>query len=422
MLASKDRPLASIIIPTYNRAEMLRRTLETIADQRTPLEEIEVIVSDDGSSDDTADVVRSFEGRLKISYHFQEDLGYRAAAARNAGARLATAPLLIFLDTGTLAGPDLVRAHLNAQSAAPGGRGHVVGYVYGYNPWNPCPGLLDVLEECSPEVAVNRLGSQESFRDSRHSILADFEFDLTAMKVPWMHSWSLNFSISADDFWKAGGFDETYRTYGGEDLEFSYRVFLSKVPITFSREAWAIEWPHERDVEANDEENSRNAQIFIEKHRDPVVEIYCSMYPKGVFDPPIEYEYRDLCAWSERARDLDVTAELAEATRDVAGKPVTVAVFGCGGSVPPSWSNPATRYVLADFDATLAARAAADGRHASHHAIGLCTALPDKAADLVIISSRLRGLWDRWGKDLLAEAYRVGKTVRVPFLDDREGA
>src|SRR5579871_3703434 len=101
-------PGISVVIPTYNRREQLRRTLDSLVAQRFPAAGFEVVVADDGSSDGTGDMVRSFEDRLAVRYWFQEDLGFRAAAARNAGARLATAPILAFLDAGTIAGPDFV--------------------------------------------------------------------------------------------------------------------------------------------------------------------------------------------------------------------------------------------------------------------------------------------------------------------------
>jgi hypothetical protein len=85
----------------------------------------------------------------------------------------------------------------------------------------------------------------------------------------------------------------------------------------------------------------------------------------------------------------------------------SVVVFGFGGPVPASLP-PAT---LLDFDAALLARATADGRHAGHHAIGLRTPLAAKSADAVIITSRLRGLWPRYGKRITAEARRVGRRV-----------
>src|SRR5207248_10614595 len=123
----------------YNRSELLRRTLDSLVAQRFPDGGLEVVVSDDGSSDSTADVAREYAGRLRMRYHFQEDLGFRAGAARNAGARLASAPVLAFLDTGALANPNFARAHLAAHRR----RAAVVGYTHGFRPFGPSPSLDD---------------------------------------------------------------------------------------------------------------------------------------------------------------------------------------------------------------------------------------------------------------------------------------
>ncbi len=133
MPKSADIPQASVVIPTYNRRAELTKTLETLIEQDIDPRGFEVIVADDGSSDDTADVARSFAGRLRLKYYFHEDLGFRPGAARNAGASLAAAPILIFLDSGTLAGPwpgGRSRRRAHAESAA---RCAVMGYCYGYN-------------------------------------------------------------------------------------------------------------------------------------------------------------------------------------------------------------------------------------------------------------------------------------------------
>jgi cellulose synthase/poly-beta-1,6-N-acetylglucosamine synthase-like glycosyltransferase len=94
------RPSVSVIIPTYNRTELLRRTLDALTEQSISRDEFEVIVSDDGSTDNTSAVVQSFADRLDVRYCHQQDRGYRVAEARNAGARLASAPILVFLDSG----------------------------------------------------------------------------------------------------------------------------------------------------------------------------------------------------------------------------------------------------------------------------------------------------------------------------------
>jgi glycosyltransferase involved in cell wall biosynthesis len=81
-------PAISVVIPTYNRRDELRQTLETLTAQEFPAKEFEVIVADDGSSDDSAEVARSFDGPLQVKYVFQEDLGYRAGAAQAGRRRL----------------------------------------------------------------------------------------------------------------------------------------------------------------------------------------------------------------------------------------------------------------------------------------------------------------------------------------------
>jgi hypothetical protein len=83
----------SVVIATYNAADLLAETLGHLTRQTLPSTAFEVIVGDDGSSDGTEAVVRSFADRLQIKYYFQEDRGFRAGAARNGAARLAAAPM-----------------------------------------------------------------------------------------------------------------------------------------------------------------------------------------------------------------------------------------------------------------------------------------------------------------------------------------
>jgi glycosyltransferase involved in cell wall biosynthesis len=88
--------LFSIIVPTFNRAVLLARTIESIFAQR--FAEVEVIVVDDGSTDGTMDYLRSL-GR-QVSVFQQPNRG--AGAARNLGARNAKGKYLAFLDSDDL--------------------------------------------------------------------------------------------------------------------------------------------------------------------------------------------------------------------------------------------------------------------------------------------------------------------------------
>jgi len=410
---ARQAPRISVIVPTYNRCGMLRQTLESLAGQQFPSDEFEVIVADDGSSDDTAGMVRSFSGRLRLQYCFQEDQGYRVAAARNAGARLASSPILAFVDSGTLAGPDFVRGHLAAHAAGHGQRA-VVGYCYGYRPLDEMSWLTAALAEVEPAQVVRRYGDDPSFADFRHSEFARADGDLGRLAAPWFLFWTVNCSVTADVFWEAGGFDENYRSWGGEDTELGYRLFRRGVPFAVSRDAWTIELPHERHLNANFQSVGRNGRYFLKKHGEPMAEIAFGAF-KDKAPGRIETDCAALASLTREAADREVSAELEKAAQDIPAE-ATVAVFGCGAVLPPSLPP----CILMDFDAHLLAQALADGRHTGHHAIGLRTPLRTRSVDIVIITSRLSGLWDLWGERLLAEARRIGHQVRGP-LSGTEG-
>jgi glycosyltransferase involved in cell wall biosynthesis len=411
-----DESVVSVIIPTYNRAALLRRTLDSLTSQSVRAARFEVVVADDGSSDDTRSVVESYGRVLRIRYFYQPDEGFRAGAARNAGARLAAAPVLAFLDTGLLAGPDFIQAHAAAHSGSNAPRA-VAGYAYGFNRVEPFPWLGDLLDGLTAQQAVDQLGADPRFRDRRDQILEPVNFDTGRLAAPWWIFWSLNISVRATDFHAVGGFDEGFRGWGLEDVELGYRLAARGAQVVVSRQAWAVDVPHDRNMKSESESVLRNARYFLERHPEPVPEMLCARY---VWSPRMNFEEmcRELARWAAESRSRDVAAELAMALPRLpagSGDPEPrIAVFGCGAGVPPSWP-PCT---LTDFDRELLHQAAAAGNHTTLHGIGLVTPFPDRFFDEVIITSRLEGLWGRWGDVLLAEAARIGRAVHVPFLDE----
>lgn len=87
-----DRCLVSVIIPTYNSPEFLKAAISSVLAQTYT--ELEVVVVDDGSTDNTAEVVRQFESRVR--YVYQSNAG--TASARNTGIRSARGEVISFLD------------------------------------------------------------------------------------------------------------------------------------------------------------------------------------------------------------------------------------------------------------------------------------------------------------------------------------
>jgi len=95
-LNKQPTPLVSVIIPTYNRAEVLRRCLESLTKQT--FKNFEVLVCDDGSIDHTSSVVEEFSKRLNIVYDYDSNFG-GPARPRNRGINLARSKYLAFLDS-----------------------------------------------------------------------------------------------------------------------------------------------------------------------------------------------------------------------------------------------------------------------------------------------------------------------------------
>ncbi|MEZ4866324.1 MAG: glycosyltransferase family 2 protein [Caldilineaceae bacterium] len=96
-----EKPAISVIVPTYNRAACIERSIRSILSQTWS--DFEVIIVDDGSTDETQQVITTIDD-LRLRYHYQSNRG--VSAARNAGVMLAKSKLLVFLDSDDEAQPD----------------------------------------------------------------------------------------------------------------------------------------------------------------------------------------------------------------------------------------------------------------------------------------------------------------------------
>jgi glycosyltransferase involved in cell wall biosynthesis len=137
--ALRVEPRVSVIIPTYNRAELLSQTIESVLVQTRP--DFELIVVDDGSTDSTVDLIEGYRD-ARLRYIYQDNAG--GCAARNRGATESRTPHVVFLDSDDLFMPDALAELMGVADRYPetgligGGfeyidaTGHIIGE---YQPW-----------------------------------------------------------------------------------------------------------------------------------------------------------------------------------------------------------------------------------------------------------------------------------------------
>ncbi|MBZ0120865.1 MAG: glycosyltransferase [Sandaracinaceae bacterium] len=219
------RMRATVVIPTYKRAERLRALLECLTHQEGGAL-ARVVVCDDGSPDHTGEVARSFEGRLPLEYAWQEDLGFRAGQARNLGISRAIGEVVVFVDDDVLVRPDFVAEHVRAHE---------------------------------------RQGSGKSVA---------LEVPITAHETPWVYVYSCNFSVTRGH--EELRFDEGFSGWGMEDTELGYRLYHAGYGIvdTDAARVLHVEDPAPRDpfrcevrqLPPSYDSYVRNAVYFMDKH------------------------------------------------------------------------------------------------------------------------------------------------------------
>ena len=109
MFSVMQTPFVSVIIPTYNRSKLLSLTLDSFLEQTYPVDCYEIIVSDNNSTDDTADqvseLINSHNSRIRYLFEKHQGVHY----ARNSAAKIARGDILYFTDDDMLADSNLLK-------------------------------------------------------------------------------------------------------------------------------------------------------------------------------------------------------------------------------------------------------------------------------------------------------------------------
>lgn len=378
-----SRPELSVIIPTFNRAALLARTLESLCNQDR--DAFEVVIADDGSSDDTAEVARRFADRLAFRYVSIRDSGHRVAAARNAGAEEATAARFAFLDSGTLASPQFVLEH-----AAQHPSEVVIGRTLGY------AGIEHAPVQPLPSGQTDWVAAARQLHDVRETFvtLTDGELHIPA---PWRLCWSCNMSMSAKLFETAGTFDIGYVGWGLEDVDLAYRASLAGARFAWSRSAAALELPHDRD-ERSLRDARANVDYFLSQARGVDAELYVW---SRLHDADVAKEFDRLFSWAAHVPGAYTPDRFNAHQSDRATwQPDGPALLYLGSAVPgPEWAQVYPFSRGTDVPAR----------------IGFALPFPSNAFECALVSDEYQQIWPTWGPEIEAELHRVARRVELAF-------
>ena len=196
MIEESIRRVVTVVVPARNRPDLLQVCLDRLTQQTADPDTYEVLVCDDGSTEDLASVVASFEGRSPVVRLLRQQ-PQGPAAARNLGVRRSRGTVVVFVDSDVIPDPAFLRSLCEALARNP--------------PW------------LAAEARVEAIGGDDS----------------PLWDAPTAHGGAYPSGAIAyrrDVLVAAGGFDEAFTMPACEDVELAARV-LPKGPIGYVPEA-----------------------------------------------------------------------------------------------------------------------------------------------------------------------------------------
>ena len=237
----------SVVIPTHNRAEILKICLENLSQQQgvgsagSPPWDFEVVVVSDGSIDNTKDVVSKFQIsspnskiNLKLQIpkiHYIHQSASHQGVARNRGVEKATGDIILFIGDDIFVEPGFLKMHLDRHTE--NSDENVV--VLGYTTWDPqlkTNSYMEFLEDS---------GWQFGYKFLKPKMIGQAE--------PYKFFYTSNISMKKS-FFEKEKFNEDFKCYGWEDIELGFRLWKNH-DMQIYYEPKAVAYHHHEIPESN---------------------------------------------------------------------------------------------------------------------------------------------------------------------------
>lgn len=226
----------TVVIPTYNRRELLEGAVRSLRAQSHARDRYEIIIVSDGSTDGTDERYAAPLRQPATRLLRREKDGFGLAAARNLGVREAAGSLVLFLDDDMIADPGLVATHIETHAR-----------------------FDDSVAVCGRVEPADDVPSTPFCRLILSEVCHGFRDDVERARfISFESAFSWQTSFKAETLRGCGGYDESFRRYGWEDIDFAYRA--SRQGVRFFYEPAALSRHRDRrDTLAAHGERLRNA-------------------------------------------------------------------------------------------------------------------------------------------------------------------
>lgn len=247
------RSMISIITSTYNKAQYLELTLAAFTIQT--YKKFELVIVDDGSDDNTEEIVHKYDKNLNIVYIKQRNCGI--AIARNKALQLASGKYIIVIDDDRIPDPEFVLSHKKnldrTDKVVSIGKQclampfYVNGLSFEFKDeikiYNLYPELLNLESKqiiTEKEImadfynAINKCFLSVT-RNSE--LLENYGEHLDGLFMAWSRAYGGNIAFDRSLCRQMPEYDANYKGYGQEDVDFSYQLYLQGYKFRFCKDA-----------------------------------------------------------------------------------------------------------------------------------------------------------------------------------------
>ena len=243
----------SLIITTYNWPEALLLVLKSIEEQSITPDE--VIIADDGSKEETTNIIEKFSQRTKLNiiHSWQEDIGYRLSMSRNKAIAKSKSDYIVMIDGDMILHPNFIEDHISFAKKGT--------FVQGVRAKISDSKSIEILKNSSIFFKQFDMGLKSKRYSIRNKLLS-FLFSGKKYINKLNMFLGCNMAFFKRDCLNINGFNEDFIGWGRNDSEFGARMLhsgLDRRDLRFSAVAYHIH--HEGNSRAMLE---RNHQIYLD--------------------------------------------------------------------------------------------------------------------------------------------------------------